>query len=86
MAGVDQADLQSVSLQHLKKRNPVNSGRFHGDGLGLASLEPLAQGLQIAGQHPEAAHRILIAILRHCHPMRIESVRKSGVKSLGPRP
>ena len=44
MAGLDQANLKAVFLQHLKKRNPVNSGRFHGDRLDLAPLEPFAQG------------------------------------------
>jgi hypothetical protein len=78
MAGVDQANLKSVSLQHLKERNPVNSGRFHGDGLDLASPEPVAQSDQIASKHPEAANRIFIPILRHGHPMRIGSHIDSG--------
>ena len=44
----------------------------------LASLEPVAQRLQIAGKHSEAAHRIFIPILRHGHPMRIGSHIDSG--------
>jgi hypothetical protein len=73
MAGVDQANLKAVFLQHLKKRNPVNSGRFHGDRLDLAPLEPFAQGDQIASKHSETAHGIFVPILRHGHPMRIGS-------------
>jgi hypothetical protein len=78
MAGVDQANFNAVSLQHLKKWNPVNPSRFHGDGLDLTLLKPVAQGLQIMGEYPEAAHRTLIPIRRHRYPMGAGSHIDSG--------
>jgi hypothetical protein len=78
VVGIDQADFETFSLQHLIEGDPVNSGRFHDNRFDLASLEPLAEKDQVAGKYPEATHGTCISIFRHCHPMDIGSDVDSG--------
>src|SRR4030095_16732688 len=68
VAGVDQQNLKSVSLQNLKQWNPINTRGLHGDGLDLAALQPLTERDQIAGKDSETAHRIFVPILWHRDP------------------
>ncbi len=58
VAGVDQADLDLYLFKHLGQRDPINTRRFHRDGLDPEGLQPGDERVQILGKGGEAAHRI----------------------------
>jgi hypothetical protein len=70
VAGVDQHDLEPALLEDLVGRDPVDSGRLHGDGLDPAALEPVGEPVQLAGDGAEGPHRLRVTLRtdgRHMH-------------------
>ncbi len=65
VARVDQHDSETSRLQDLKKRNPVDSRRFHRHRLYVAGLQPIRSGVQVFGKRREMPYRLRIAIHRH---------------------
>src|ERR1700759_5239787 len=56
--GIDQHHLEATLLEDLVDRDPIDAGRFHGDRLHAAALEPVRQKLQVAGAGRKTAHRL----------------------------
>jgi hypothetical protein len=65
--GVDDAGPETSPVEDLVQRNPVNAGGFHGCGGDATALQPIRQPVEIFGERAEAAHRLIIGILRHRH-------------------
>ena len=55
VAGIDQEDLEPLGLEQLVQGDPVDAGRFQGDGRDAAVGQPVGQGLQVGGAGAEAA-------------------------------
>lgn len=64
---IHQLHLQAVFLEHLIDGNPIHSRRLHGHGLDSATHQPSRHRLQLAGEGPTLAYRMLVAIGRHGH-------------------
>jgi len=59
---IDQQHLQAAALQNLKRRNPVNPGRFHDHGFHPTTGEPVRQAMKIIGKSPERLDGILVTV------------------------
>jgi len=78
MSCVDQIDLETAGLKDLVKRDPVDSGGFHGYGIDSASLQPIGQVVQIAGERFELSHWLRIAIRWHGYVMFLAADVNAG--------
>ena len=50
---VHEEHLESAGLQDLEHRDPIDAGRFHGDGLDAATDQPLRQPVQVCSERLE---------------------------------
>jgi hypothetical protein len=71
VAGVDQQNLETASLQDLEHRNPV--GRLHGDRLDPALLEPVRQTMEIIREGAKRPDRLRGAIRSNRRDMHLRS-------------
>src|SRR5437870_4217371 len=62
MLSIYQMNFNASSLQDLKQRNPIDTGRFHGDRVHAALLNPVGQGVEILGKRGKRSHRFVIPI------------------------
>ncbi len=62
LAGIDQQDLQAPRLQEFEQGNPVDAGRFHGDGGDAAVDEPVGQDVEVGSEGAETAYGLRGAI------------------------
>ncbi len=62
---VDQQDGETLRLQDLKKRDPVDACRFHRHRLNLTAFQPVRSGVQVARERREMPYRLWIMIHRH---------------------
>ena len=69
MPGVNHPDLKAALLKDFIKGDPIDTGRFQGDRLNSASLEPIGQLVKIRSKRFEASHRLWITIRGHGHHM-----------------
>ena len=69
LAGIDEEDLHAPGLQQLKQGNPVDPGRFHGDGGHATVNEPVGQGVEVGGEGAETAHGLGVAPRGHGDPV-----------------
>ena len=69
LPGVDQEDLETACLQELEQGNPVDAGRFHGDGTHATVNEPVGEGVEVDGEGAETAHGLRVAPRGHGHPV-----------------
>ena len=69
MTGVDQEDLQATGFQEFEEGNPVDAGRFHGDGDHVTVNEPVGEGVEVGGEGAKTAHGLGIAPWWHSHPV-----------------
>jgi hypothetical protein len=61
-ARIDQPDVDAGFLQHVVDGDPVVARRLDGDGLDVAGEQPVAQGVDAAGEGREGAHGLRRAI------------------------
>lgn len=83
VAGIDQQDGEAARFEQFVQRDPVHAGRFHGDGVDMAGIEPVGQVVQIGGEAGKFAHRLLVSIRRHGHVVRGAADVDSGCVGVG---
>jgi hypothetical protein len=59
---VDQIHLEATLFQNLKRWDPVHPGGLHRYRPDATTLQPLGQGVQIAGEAAEPARCLLITV------------------------
>ena len=59
MLSIDQMNFNASSLQDLKQRNPIDTGRFHGDRVHAALLNPVGQGVEALGVRGDLGSRAI---------------------------
>jgi hypothetical protein len=69
LAGIDQEYLHAPSLQELEQGNPVDPGRFHGDGGHATVNEPVGEGVEVDGECAETAHGLGVTPRGHGDPV-----------------
>ena len=69
LAGIDEEHLHAPGLQQFEQGNPVDPGRFHGDGGHATVNEPVGQGVEVGGEGAETAHGLGVAPRGHGHPV-----------------
>jgi len=62
MSCVDQIDPEAPGLKNMIKRDPEDSGGFHGHGIDSPSLQPICQAVQFAGKRLKRLHWLRVAI------------------------
>jgi hypothetical protein len=62
VSGIDQTHLEAAAFKDLEKRDPVDAGRFHGDGTDVAGFQPIGQGDEIFCKGSEMTDRLITAI------------------------
>src|SRR6266850_2748049 len=62
MLSIDQMNFNASSLQDLKQRDPVNTGRFHSDRIDAALLQPVRQRMEIWSKRGKRSHRFGVPI------------------------
>ena len=81
VAGVDQHYLEATRFQDLEYGYPVDAGRLHSDGRHLTLLEPVGQGVQVAGKGGKFADRRAGAIFAYrCEHRFGAYVHASGIR------
>jgi hypothetical protein len=63
--GIDQLDIESPAFEQFEQGDPVDAGRFHGDGGDPAALQPIGQAPEIGGERRKLLHRLRIPIGRN---------------------
>src|SRR6478672_11093284 len=69
MARVHNVDLESMVLQNLMQRYPIDSRGLHYHCLDSACLQPLRHAMQICCEASECSHWLGISPCGHCHIM-----------------
>ena len=80
MTRVDQQHRETARLEQFEQGNPVNAGRFHGDGVDFAGCEPVGNRIEVHRETGKFAHRRVVSIRRHGHKMgRAPNIDTGGV-------
>lgn len=68
-ARVDEINIKTASIQHFKKRDPVNPRRLHGHHVDAQRLEPIGQDNQIIGEGGKLTNRNITLIRTYGRPV-----------------
>ena len=63
MASVDEEELEASGFEDFVDGDPIDAGGFHGDGVDAAVLEPVGEGVEVAGEGLEDADGGVVAVL-----------------------
>lgn len=69
VTSIDQGDRKPAGLEHLKERDPVHPGGFHGDCSDTTGRSPVRQTMQVTGKGAQCLDRLGIAIGGYTDPM-----------------